>query len=67
MKRVGWAVRGAAVRTPWHSSCLAQALAGAQMLKHRSLPAILRLGAARNPTKSKKLEAHVWLHCAIRF
>lgn len=65
--QIAWAMRAAAVRTPWHSTCLAQALAGVQMLKRRSLPATLYLGAARNPTKSEKLEAHAWLHCGDAF
>jgi hypothetical protein len=61
--QIGWAVRATATRTPWQSTCLTQALAGAQMLKCRSLPVTLRLGAARSPKKSNKLEAHAWLHC----
>jgi len=59
--RIGWAVRAAAVRTPWRSACLVQALAGAHMLGRRSLPATLYLGAAHDPTNGNKLEAHAWL------
>jgi hypothetical protein len=59
--RIGWAVRAAAARTPWRSTCLVQALAGAHMLGRRSLPATLYLGAAHDPANGSKLEAHAWL------
>jgi hypothetical protein len=60
-ERIGWAVRAAAVHTPWRSTCLVQALAGAHMLGRRSLPATLYLGAAHDVTNGSKLEAHAWL------
>ena len=61
--RISWAVSAAAARIPWRSTCLIQALAGARMLRRRSIPATLHLGAARNPTNSSILEAHAWLRC----
>jgi len=62
-ERVGWAVRGAAARTPWESACLVQALAAARMLQERGLPATLYLGAARKPDRREELHAHAWLRC----
>ncbi len=62
-ERVGWAVRGAAARTPWESACLVQALAAARMLQGRGLPATLYLGAARKPDRRDELHAHAWLRC----
>jgi hypothetical protein len=60
-ERIGWAVRAAAARTPWQSTCLIQALAGAHMLRRRSLPATLYLGAAYGTTSRDTFEAHAWL------
>jgi len=60
---IGWAVSAAAARVPWRSTCLIQALAGARMLRRRSIHATLHLGTARNPTNKSKLEAHAWLRC----
>jgi hypothetical protein len=54
--RIGWAVEVAAARTPWRSTCLAQALAGAAMLRARGLPGVLYLGVQPSPTR-----AHAWL------
>jgi hypothetical protein len=62
-ERVGWAVRGAAVYTPWRSACLVQALAAGRMLQRRGLAATLYLGAARDPAQRDNLLAHAWLRC----
>lgn len=59
--RVGWAVRAAAARLPWHSTCLVQAMAAALLLRRRSVPATLSLGVARD--QEAQLSAHAWLSC----
>lgn len=59
---IGWAVRAAAAHTPWHSTCLAQALAGAAMLRRAGIPSTLSLGVSREPA-AKQLIAHAWLRC----
>jgi len=58
---LGWALRAAATRTPWKSTCLAQALAGARMLRRRDLPGRVALGVARSAEPPRPLEAHAWL------
>ncbi len=58
---VGWAVEAVASRTPWTSTCLAQALAGAQMLRRRNIASALTLGVALTPDKETHMEAHAWL------
>jgi hypothetical protein len=60
-ERIGWAVNAAAVRTPWESVCLGQALAGMAMLKRRSLPGLLCLGVAKNESGPDVMAAHAWL------
>jgi len=59
--RVRRALLRAARRLPWHSSCLACALAGRMMLGRRHLPSLLQLGA-RNSSPTD-LAAHAWLWC----
>ncbi|MFZ6027635.1 MAG: lasso peptide biosynthesis B2 protein [Chloroflexota bacterium] len=59
--RVGWAVTTAAQRTPWRSTCLAQAVVGKMMLLRRKIPATLSLGVAKSPADA--LQAHAWLRC----
>jgi len=61
-EQVGWAVRAAASRTPWHDSCLVQALATTAMLRRRQIPATLFLGVAKTATSSG-LAAHAWVCC----
>ncbi len=58
---VGWAVEAVAARTPWTSTCLAQALAGAQMLRRRGIASALTLGVALTPDKETGMAAHAWL------
>jgi hypothetical protein len=60
-RRIGWALRVASSRSPWRSTCLAQALAGFSMLRRRRVPSTLALGVARSASDS--LEAHAWLSC----
>ena len=61
--RTGWAVRVAAARTPWQSTCLVQALAGIAMLRRRRIAGALYLGLARDATAPESLAAHAWLCC----
>ena len=61
--RIGWAVRAAAARTPWQSTCLVQALAGIAMLHRRKLSGVLYLGIAKDASAAELLVAHAWLCC----
>jgi hypothetical protein len=61
--RIGWAVRVAASRTPWQSTCLVQALAGIAMLRRRKIAGVLYLGIAKDAVASQPLAAHAWLGC----
>ncbi len=63
--RVGWAVQAAACRTPWESTCLVQALAGAIMLRIRGMSAIITLGVTKDDLHrpDEPLAAHAWLCC----
>jgi hypothetical protein len=61
--RVGWAVRTVASRTPWQSACLAQALAGAILLRRHGLPGTIYLGVAKEAGAANALTAHAWLRC----
>ncbi|MFN8467425.1 MAG: lasso peptide biosynthesis B2 protein [Caldilineaceae bacterium] len=60
---IGWAVRTVAPRTPWQSVCLAQALAGAFLLRQRDLPGTVYLGVAKEGSAANALTAHAWLRC----
>ena len=62
-RRVGWAVRAAAGRTPWTSVCLPQAVAAQWMLKRRHIAGTVYLGVAKRETASRGLAAHAWLRC----
>jgi len=61
IEAVGRAVRGAAARTPWASTCLVQSLAAHIMLARRRVPSVVYLGVAKDP--SGELVAHSWLRC----
>lgn len=54
----GRAVAAVAARTPWTSTCLAQALTGARLLRVRGLPVTVTLGMYRSGGRSS---AHAWL------
>jgi len=60
-QRIAWALRVASARSPWRSTCLAQALAGSVMLRRRRLPGTLVLGVARSDAEGRQLMAHAWL------
>jgi Transglutaminase-like superfamily len=61
---VGWAVRAAAARTPWLSTCLVQSLAGYAILRWRRVPSVVYLGVAKDT--AGRLTAHSWLRCGDR-
>jgi hypothetical protein len=58
---IGWAVQAAAARTPWHSTCLAQSLAGYVILRRRGVPSVVYLGVAKD--SAGEFIAHSWLRC----
>ena len=60
---IGWAVRAAALRTPWESACLVQALTGMVMLRRRDLACVLYLGIAKDASIPQTMAAHAWLCC----
>jgi len=57
--RVARAIESLSRRTPWESTCLAQSIAGKQMLRRRKIKNILYLGMKKD--KDGKLSAHAWL------
>jgi hypothetical protein len=65
-QRVGWAVRAVASRTPWTSTCLMQAVAGAALLRRRRIPAQVHFGVAKDSEQPDGLSAHAWLTCGER-
>ena len=65
-RRVAWAIRSAARRTPWNSNCLAQGIAGKVMLRRRGIPSTLYLGVAKGQEPSEPVAGHAWLCCAAR-
>ena len=50
LRRIGWAIRAIARRTPWRGECLEQGLAAKAMLRRRRIPNTLYLGVAREET-----------------
>lgn len=63
VETVGWAVRAAGRRTPWTSTCLMQALAGAAMLRRRRVPCCVHLAVA---PAGAGYDAHAWLSVGDR-
>ena len=61
---IGWAVQGAAARTPWLSACLVQSLAGYLMLRRHGVPSVVCLGVAKDAAGD--FIAHSWLRCGDR-
>ena len=55
---IAWAILVISRYTPWHSNCLAQAVAGTFMLQRCGIGSTLYLGLKRS---ADKLEAHAWL------
>lgn len=66
---VGWAVRTAALYTPWQSNCLVQALAAQRMLQQRGVAGVFYLGATTVTRQADQsaLTAHAWLKCNQEF
>jgi hypothetical protein len=58
-KEIGWAVGVLARRVPWDGRCLAQALAGTGMLRHRGLEGTVSFGVRRG--EIAEFDAHAWL------
>jgi hypothetical protein len=58
-RRLVWAVRAAARRSPWRAVCIEQALCLRTMLRRRGVRCELHYGIAREVTGAPK--AHVWL------
>ena len=52
------AINRASAYTPWHNSCLVEALTAHKMLKKRNIPGILYLGIAKQDRG--EIEAHAW-------
>jgi hypothetical protein len=65
-ERVGRAVRAVASRTPWTSTCLMEAVAGAALLRRRRIPAEVHFGVAKDSARPDGLAAHAWLTCGGR-
>jgi hypothetical protein len=61
---IGWAVQGAASRTPWLSACLVQSLAAHVMLRRQGVPSVVYLGVAKDAAGD--FIAHSWLRCGDR-
>lgn len=60
---IAWAIRAAARRTPWQSTCLVQGLAGLTLLRGYGILCTLFLGVAKGESSPEQLEAHAWLCC----
>jgi hypothetical protein len=62
--RVAGIIQRVSGHTPWSSNCLAQAIAGQQMLKRRAIPSSMYFGVAKN--QHGALEAHAWLRSGAK-
>lgn len=59
--RVAWAIHSTRWQMPWDSNCLAQGIAGQQMLRRRGIESTLYIGIDNNIPRS--FETHAWLRC----
>ena len=65
---IGRAVRAAAARTPWDSSCLVQVLAAQRMLRARGVGGEVFIGADTADEQGQPgFSAHAWLMCGEVF
>ena len=65
---IGRAVRAAAARTPWDSSCLVQVLAAQRMLRARGIGGEVFIGAdTADEQGNPGFSAHAWLLCGEAF
>ncbi len=65
-KRISDAIAGAAIATPWLSSCLVQVLSLQNMLSSRGISGQFCIGATLDfdaKDKQKLFNAHAWLLC----
>ncbi|MEI7847424.1 MAG: lasso peptide biosynthesis B2 protein [Chloroflexota bacterium] len=62
-KQIAWAISASARRTPWISTCLAQALACAILLRGWHIPGLVYLGLAKDASSKGGYAAHAWLRC----
>ena len=60
-ERVAWAIQSMRHHTPWESNCLAQGIAGQQMIRRRGVESTLYIGIDNNVPRS--FETHAWLRC----
>lgn len=58
-RALGLAVKRAARVLPWHSTCLARALAAQVLLRRRGVPSRIVFGVRRSP--ARQFEAHAWV------
>ncbi|GAA3646642.1 hypothetical protein GCM10022237_02630 [Nocardioides ginsengisoli] len=58
-RKIGWAVRTAATRTPWRSECFPQALTARLLLRRARVPHVVTFGLRRDGAGA--LRAHVWV------
>ncbi len=58
-RALGLAVQRAARVLPWHSTCLARALATQVLLRRRGVPSRIVFGVRRSP--AREFEAHAWV------
>jgi len=61
LARLSWAIGAAAVRVPWRSDCLPQAMAADRWLRRHGLQPRFFVGIAK--AADGQLEAHAWLQC----
>jgi hypothetical protein len=65
---IGRAVRAAAARTPWESSCLVQVVAAQRMLRGRGIGGTVFIGAdTADEQGTPGFSAHAWLMCGEHF
>jgi hypothetical protein len=67
-RRIGWIVRTAARYTPWLSTCFAQSLTSAWILKRFNVPFAVYFGVAKKNPEEGGFDAHSWVAsgpCAV--
>lgn len=66
--RIGWVVKTAARLTPWISTCFAQSLLSAALLRRLQIPHAIYFGLAKNTQQPGGRDAHAWVAagpCAV--
>jgi len=64
---VGRVIRAVALRTPWESNCLAQAILARALLGLLRVPYALHLGLRSSPAVADDPIAHAWVACGRVF